>query len=389
MDNINTTLQTSKKILIFIYIICIFIFIFFSMTLLYLKSNYFAAMLDINISRALNQSDTFVSYRKIDGDLLSKLTLEDITAIPKKSRNAPGSIDLPSEILFGVKKIEAVINPLSHIFNYLTFSSIPIDSTVSGAFFKTRGGTVEIGMLTARLLFSYIKGRPSPLTLKAAFDFSSPWGGTLATSAVRLESAYKENPGENKWLNLTLTCDKMIAKPGAFNLDNSPVSFIISELAADIDYPALKELTSNAMRAIICGGSFTVDKFRHTPSSGSVEINLGISGFNTSDFFRKNPLLETLVMSDSMEAAISYRGNINDLRAGSMEAAITFADSSLLEYKPDRNWIFTNQGFGDFVTSLGLGPDLTSKAGTIEIKAGLSARKLKLNKISVRSSNYT
>ena len=389
MDNITSTLQTSKKILIFIYIVCIFIFIFFSMALLYLKSNYFAAMLDISISQTLNRGGASVSYRRIDGDLLSKLTLEDITAVPKNSRDLPDEADLTPRTLFGVKKAEFVINPLSHLFDYLTFSNIPVDSTLSGAFFKTNGGTVEIGMLTSRLLFSYTKGRPAPVTLKAAFDLSSPWCGTLATSAVHLEGTYKENPGEDKWLGLSFACERMSARPGPLNLDLKPVSFVISELAGEIDYPALEKFTSKSIRAVISGGSFTIDKFSHSPSSGSIEIGLKISGFNTADFFRKNPLLQTLIMSDSMEAALTYNGNIRDLRAGSMEASIIFKDSALLEYRPDRNWFFTDQGFGDFVTSLGLGPDLTSAAGTIEIKAGLSDRKLKASKISVRSPNYT
>ncbi len=389
MDNITTTLQTSKKILIFIYIVCIFIFIFFSMTLLYLKSNYFAAMLDINISQALNKGGTAVSYKKIDGDLLSKITLEEITGIPKYLKNAAANTDLLSEALFGVKKAEFNINPLSHIFSYLTFSNIPVDSTVSGVIFKVRGGTVEIGLLTSRLLFSYTKGGISPASLKAAFDISSPWGGTLATSAVRIESAYKENPDGDKWFGVSFGCDRFAVRPGAINLDQKPVSFVVSELSGAIDYPALAELTSRSIRAVIGGGSFTVDKFSHTPSSGSLEISLKISGFNTSDFFRKNPLLQTLVMTNSMDAAIAYSGTVKDPRAGSMEISLKCSDSVLLEYRPDRNWFYTDQGFGDFVTSLGLGPDLTSAAGTIEIKAGLSARKLTANRISVRSPNYT
>jgi len=388
MDNITTTLQTSKKILIFIYIVCIFIFILFSMTLLYLKSNYFAAMLDINISQALNRGGAAVSYKKIDGDLLSKITLEDISGIPKYIKTAAENTDLRPEAVFSVKKAEFIIHPLSHIFSYLTFSNIPVDSTISGAVFKVPGGTVEIAMFTSRLLFAYTNGRAVPVSLKTAFDISSPWGGTLATSAVRIESAYKENGGD-KWLGVSFGCDRLSARPGAVNLDQKPVSFIISELSGAFDYPALAEITSKSIRAVICGGRFTIDKFSHTPSSGSLEISLKISGFNTSDFFKKNPLLQTLVMTNSMDADIAYGGTVKDPRAGSMEISIKCKDAVLLEYRPDRNWFYTDQGFGDFVTSLGLGPDLTSAAGTIEIKAGLSAGKLTANKILVRSPNYT
>lgn len=374
MDNITSTLQTSKKVLIFFYIVCIFIFIAVSLGLLYLKSNYFAAQLDIAARQALNDNPSYAfGYKTMDGDLLSKMTVSDLRARLKSGRPDSRPIGL-------VREISLSLFPLSHLHRYIMADGIPADLKISGLALVVPGGTAEINALAAKLHYRRSNGH-GRIEYAGAFDLSMPGLCSLLGETVK---ATGEIGLENHFGAGTFKCNAIaLDLPPAWG-NGATIGVGLSKTALAFD--SRKGEASLSLDAL--GGSAGIKATDLQNAGSPFTLEVSLRDISTKAIFRSYPVAPVLVCADSVEASIIYRGRPALPLEGNGRAAVRMSGVELLEYRTDENRLFTPQGFGEFVVSLGLTPELSSRAGTLEISAELDGATVSVSAVKIRSPHY-
>ncbi len=384
MNNTAVTLQTSKKILIFLYLICIFVFLFFSTFFLYLKSENFRKNLDVKLIGALNENDAIkVTYDALDGDPLSKIEVFALNARSATCEQAYSDFNLSSG------KVSLVINPLAHILSYLSRSGIPLEFNMYLSRFVYKGETLEIGVLGNKASVTLLGGA-SHLRLRheTAFDLACKYIKTAQAQQVtvkgesEVDGVLKNSNGHAAAKNMSLYF------PGLYG--NEGLSY--SPAGADIYYRFEEngktlELYSSEVRLNNC--SVIIDRISYSFLKGDLDARLKICGLDTAPVFRAFPVAKLLIMSGSAEVDLRYKGNMSDLRDGVMEFRALFTGARLLEYNVEDNRVFTDIGAGDFVTSLGLTPELVADAQTVEAFITLKKREFTLERLRIKAPDYT
>ncbi|HOD40492.1 MAG TPA: hypothetical protein PKL57_08030 [Candidatus Wallbacteria bacterium] len=384
MNNTAVTLQTSKKILIFLYLICIFIFLFFSTFFLYLKSENFRKNLDARLIGVLNENGRLkVTYEGLDGDPLSKIEIFAVNARPAKSDRDP------FDFHFSSSKASLVINPLSHILSYLGRRGIPLEFNMYASRFVYKGETAEVGVLGNKAGVTMLGGVSRVgLTHETAFDLACKYIKTSQSNQItvkgesEIDGGLKNSNGRAAARNLSLYF------PGLAG--NCGLSY--SQAGADIYYRYEEngktlELYSSEVR--LNGCSVNIERLAYSFFNGDLNARIKVCGFDTEPVFRAFPVAKLLVMSASAEIELNYKGNISDLRGGGLDLRALFTKARLLEYNVEDNRVFTDIGAGDFVTSLGLSPELVANAQTVEALITLKSRALNIERLRIKAPDYT
>ena len=384
MNNTAVTLQTSKKVLIFLYVICIFVFLFLSLFFLHIKSEYFRKSLDARLASAMSYNGAVrAAYEGIDGDPLSKIDLLGLCVRPLE--NAAGKL----KWFFTSNRATLELHPLSHIFSYLTRSGIPAELNFYASRLVVGGETTEIGVFSNKLSVDYGPEEGRALArFDTAFDIASVYVKTAQASPVTIRGTADIKNAIHGLKGFAAAQNVALAIPG-----REPGSRLAYERAGaglDFSYDAEKKiffLNSSEIRLDTC--SVNIAKIVHGFSSGSLGVELRASGLNTADIFRAFPVAKLLVMSESAEIALEYAGNSEDLRGGSLAVRLCFTRARLLEYNTEENRVFSDVGAGDFVTSLGLTPELVARAETVEALISMRGREIAIESLRIEAPDYT
>jgi len=375
------TLQTSKKMLIFLYIICIFVFISASCVFLYLKGEYFHKNLDAMLINTLNSNDSVkTTYESLEGDPLSSL---NINSLNLKFINVQNSIKPLEMFIF---KINLILYPLTNILRYAFISEIPIELN----FYKNRltfaGETLEVSSFTNKMLISQSKSNNYLLKCLSSFDISSTNIATPPASPITMVS--EAFIGETGFLAFK---GFLLAKKLSlifYTPDRG--ALIYPDSSAKITFEYLNEKNKVKIESSeihLCAASLNIDRFEYT-SGGNISAEIKIKNFNLGDFFRKFPISKIMIMSETAQCDLKLKTNLNDWRFGKISAMIKCKKAKLLEYNPEENRVFSEAGLGDFVTSLGLTPQLVSEAGSITALASVSSGEIIIESLKIKSPHY-
>ncbi len=383
MSNAAAGLQLSKKILIFLYVFCIFIFIFVSLFFLRLKSENYKNNLDAYLIRAFNSNKNYkVSYNDLQGDLLSEI---EISGVNCRSSNIETS---PAPFLFSANRVSFLMYPLSNITHYITRSKIPASINSYANRLAFGGITAEIGVISNKLAFSHNYALSSlEIFFDTILDFSSRYVKTSPENRISIKGKAGFKFGFNELSavlsgnDLSVIISEISDGPA---LRYFPVSFLAEVLYNAVENKALV----NCARISSGTCDFNIIKLSYLFSKGEISVELKICGLNTEDIFRAFPVSKFLVMSKNVEASLKYEGRIDDWRGGFLQSEIICTEARLLEYNTVENRLFTDAGAGDFVSSLGLTPDLFSRAGTISVALVMRNREIIIEKLDINASNY-
>lgn len=382
MNNTAVTLQTSKKILIFLYVICIFVFLFMSLFFLHIKSEYFRKALDARLASTFASNPLVrASYESIEGDPLAKVELGGLAVRP--AANPGGGIKWS----FTSNRAALVLYPLSHIISYLTRSGIPAELNFYASRFVAGGETAEIGVFSNKFSVDYGAGLLKA-RFESSFDAASKFFKTAQASPVTVKGEARVDGGMREVRGVISAPGVALSIPGCEA--GTKLSFHQAGAGIEFFYDAGKRLLSistSEVRLDTC--SVKIVRAFCGLLSGALELEASASAVNTADIFRAFPVAKLLVMSDSAEAELSYAGNSEDLRGGSLSLRLLFTRARLLEYNTEENRVFTDVGAGDFVSSLGLTPDLVARAETVEAKLALRGREIVIESLRIKAPDYT
>lgn len=372
--------------MIFLYVICIFIFLFISLFFLHIKSENYKKNLDAELITALNRVKDFkITYDNLEGDLLSKL---EIYALNVKRQPQPPAGE-GNHCFFSSSKASVSLYPLSNIISYLSRGDIPVSLNLYANRFVINGETTEVSIIANNFKISYYY-RDSLLKIgyETVFDIAAKYVKCAQGRQISIKGAAEVKEGLDK-LNGTLAARGVaIAIPGRES--GTELSYYPSEADAHFNYGAAAghlDFSGSQFKFGSCEVNIT--NLLYSFTGGRIDASLVISGLNTADIFRAFPVSKLLVMSESAEIELKYGGDISDLRGGALTASVLFTRARLLEYNTEENRVFTDIGAGDFVSSLGLGPELVAPAETIEAQFALKDREIIIESLKIKSRNYS
>ena len=385
-SNSVVSLQTSKKILIFLYVICIFIFLFISLFFLRLKSENYKNNLDAELITALNRAkDLKVTYDNLEGDVLSKI---DIYALNIKRQPQPHAGE-GTHCFFSSNKASVSLYPLSNIISYLSRSDIPVSLNLYANRLVINGETTEISVIANTLKIThYYRAALIKAGYETVFDLASKYVKTAHGRQILVKGAAEIKDGLDKFNGSLTARGVAIAIPG--KEPGTALSYCPSDADMRFNYDAAEsrlDFSGSVFKFGSCEVNIT--NLLYSFAGGRIDAALVISGLNTADIFRAFPVSKLLVMSESAEIEFKYSGDILDLRCGSLTARVLFTRARLLEYNTEENRVFTVVGAGDFVASLGLGPELVAPAETIEALIVLKDREIIIESLKIKSRNYS
>lgn len=385
-SNAAAGLQASKKLLIFLYVICIFIFLFVSLFFLYIKSENYKKNLDAELITALNRSKDFkIAYDNLEGDLLSKL---EIFALNVKRRPQPPA-GQGVHCFLTSNKADVSLYPLSNIISYLSRDDIPVSLNLYATRLVINGETTEIGVIANVFKIShYYREALFKIKYETAFDIASKYVKSAAGRQILLKGAAEVKDGLDKLDGILAAHGVTIAIPGkeagtrlTYSPTQAAMRFYYDAAAGRLDF------SGSQFKFGSC--EVNIKNLLYTFTGGRIDASLIISGLNTADIFKAYPVSKLLAMSESAEIELKYDGGVSDLRGGGLAANVLLTRARLLEYNTEENRIFTDAGAGDFVSSLGLNPQLVANAETIEARIALKDREIIIESLNIKSRNYS
>lgn len=385
-SNPVVSLQASKKILIFLYVICIFIFLFISLFFLHLKSENYKKNLDAELITAFNRVKDFkVTYDNLEGDILSKI---GIYALNIKRRLQPTAAE-GGHCLFSANKAILSLHPLSNIISYLSRTDIPVSLNLYANRLVINGETTEISVIANTFKIThYYRAALLKAGYETVFDIASKYVKTAHGRQISVKGTAEIKEGLDKLDGVLAARGVTVAISG--KQPGSALSYYPTDADARFKYDAAEgrlDFSGSMFKFGSC--EVNIINSLYSFASGRLDASLVISGLNTADIFRAFPVSKLLVMSESAEIELKYGGPIADLRGGSLSARLLFTRARLLEYNTEENRVFTDVGAGDFVTSLGLGPELVAPAETIAVLLALKDREIIVESLKVKSRNYS
>ncbi len=376
-----------KKILIFLYLL--FILIFFTLTLgiLHVKSSYFLSQVDINAARILSENNYFnCHYREISGDFLSNLMFKQIKMFPKQNFFSK----FIESVFF--ENIKISIYPVENILKYAFRTDIPVDINIESGEITTTSGTLAISILNLSLKFSSDE-KNSQKSVK--FDLKSSFESQFISLenkndffGISGEISVNHKKGHLA-AKLEAYAPALVIGTKVLGLNGQALLFDISNFNIKASFDNVSgKATLTGQNIKIFDGELNIRKLEYDLRNREICVDLIITKLNTEKLLKACPLFNVLALSRDASIDVRFSGPADNLQYGSGSAEITALSTSLLEYIPEDRKFYTPLGFGDFVVSLGLTPELSAKAGTIEVSQELTGGILILKKLNITSENY-
>ena len=380
-----STMQRSKKALIFTYLFFIAVFFAISVLALYLKSAYFAKVLDMSVGMNLASNGLAkCHYKVLSGDLLSGIEITGLRAVPDS--HGAGRLFAAAE----ARSISFTAYPVRHFFRYASLTSIPLDFSASGITVSTASGTVETGLLYLKTFSDYHPSSGSlEVSFKAGADIVSDFFSARLPEPVFAEGrvSFAFAPS-SLFASAALKAEKFSVSPGLKDLAGNSLSLDVRRLAANLAFTPPGTLCVDSAGFTVGTGRVEVSGAKYDLRQKKAFVRANVRNFDSDAFFREHPLLPFMVMAKSGEASFEFEGPADDARAGVARLSAKFIAAKVLEYDLSAGRIFSPAGFGDFVTSLGLAPEIACNAGTIEVDAAMDGRKIFIKRLEILSPDY-
>lgn len=380
-----SALQRSKKILIFTYLFFIAVFVTLSVAALYMKSAHFSRLTEMELGTML-ASNGFARcfYKGFSGDLLSEIEITGFRAEP--ASHDAGRLFASA----AVRSVKLTLFPLRHLFSYASLSSVPADISVSGVSVATGSDTIETNFLFVKTASSRnFSSGTFEVSFKAGADVTSDQLQARLPEPLSAEGTVAFGPsGSPESARVRLAAGKISVSPRKTDMSGRPLKFEVRGLTAEIGLAPSGRLFASPAAFELLKGSFTFPVAEYDRKAGKARIRGKVSGLDSETFFREFPCLPFMVLTRRLQAAFEFEGSPSDARGGEAGLSVTMDDAAVVEHAPGEGKTFAPVGFGDFVTSLGLTPEIAHKARSIKMLARLSGRKISIRSLEIDSDDY-